>query len=445
MADTTGRATIRHTVVYRLKCCAGSTEDADFSKAADSLASLSGVEKFERLRHIGDYDKKGSRFVRRGNLRTRASMAMIVLLALAAPGISQAAAPSSVDCVSAVEGYSTNTVLLDLLIDPAARAVLDKDAPQFQAKAPPIIRNPVPPSIADILTPRLLSPWGLFTSDELNRLDADLAVVKVTPAASAARCARYDVTPPNLPSKLPHPALLIFEKINGFRDGPSVDAARAALKAMSTRAGWTLVFTENGAAFNSKDLQRFDAVVWNNVSGDVLTLTQRQAFQNYIAGGGGFAGFHGSAGDPVYLWDWYADTLIGARFLGHPMSPQFQMARIVVNDDGNAIGHDLGDGWSMTDEWYSFKASPRPKGVHVIATLDENTYSPVEGGTDLRMGDHPIAWTRCIGNGRSFYTAIGHLPESYAEVHTLTLLERGISWAAGLGKTLCRAGQEIQR
>ena len=100
----------------------------------------------------------------------------------------------------------------------------------------------------------------------------------------------------------------------------------------------------------------------------------------------------------------------------------------------------------MTEEWYSFEKTPREKGVHVLATLDESTYSPVGmGGADLRMGDHPIAWTQCIGDARSFYSAIGHRPESYTEPNSALLLERGIEWAAGLGASRCRSGQEVPR
>jgi uncharacterized protein len=58
------------------------------------------------------------------------------------------------------------------------------------------------------------------------------------------------------------------------------------------------------------------------------------------------------------------------------------------------------------------------------------------------MGDHPIAWTQCIGDGRSFYSAIGHRPESYIEPHSVRLLEQGIAWAAGLGETRCVNGKE---
>jgi uncharacterized protein len=57
------------------------------------------------------------------------------------------------------------------------------------------------------------------------------------------------------------------------------------------------------------------------------------------------------------------------------------------------------------------------------------------------MGDHPIAWTQCLGKGRSFYTAIGHRPESYSEPNTYKLMQQGVAWAAGLGQSSCRAEQ----
>jgi type 1 glutamine amidotransferase len=56
------------------------------------------------------------------------------------------------------------------------------------------------------------------------------------------------------------------------------------------------------------------------------------------------------------------------------------------------------------------------------------------------MGDHPIAWTRCIGRGRSFYSAIGHRPESYAVPSHVRLLEQAVEWAAGSGEAGCPAG-----
>ena len=348
-----------------------------------------------------------------------------------------------VDCPAAFRSYSSGgTPLLDLMMNPAAKAVVERDLPGFLAKLPPILTKPAPPTLADILTIRIMSSeFSPIPNDVLDKLDKDLALVPVTREDAIARCARYDHTPPVLPDTLHHPAILVFSKSNGFRDDPSVNAAQAALKTMAGHEHWTIFSTDNAAVFNARDLKRFDAVVWNNVSGDVLTLAQRKDFKAYLEGGGGFAGLHGSGGDFFYDWDWYADTLIGARFKAHPMSPQFQAARLKVEDSKNPVVRGLQPEWTMTDEWYSFKTNPRQKGADVLVTLDERTYRPMAGKLDLRMGDHPIAWTQCIGKGRSFYTAIGHRPESYSEPNTNRLIEQGVAWAAGPGQSVCRAEQ----
>ncbi len=203
-----------------------------------------------------------------------------------------------------------------------------------------------------------------------------------------------------------------------------------------------MVTSESGGAFNAATLAQFDAVIWNNISGDVLTLSQRQAMRDYIEGGGSFVGVHGTAGDPAYFWDWYVDTLLGARFAGHPGDPQFQDARVVVDEPTHPAAADLPAEWVMRDEWYSFRTNPRDAGSRIIATLDESTYQPSAGRPDdLSMGeDHPIAWTRIIGRGRMFYSAIGHMPETYSHPHNVSLIEDGIAWAIGGDDCSCGEG-----
>jgi uncharacterized protein len=355
----------------------------------------------------------------------------------------ESAHDQEVDCPVAFQPYSSaKTTLLDLMLNPAAKAVVDRDLPDLFAKLPPMLVKPTPPTLADILTIHVMaSEFGAIPASALEKLDKDLAGVPVTREAAIARCARYDHTPPVLPNDLSHPAMLVFSKSNGFRDDPSVNGAKAALNAIAAHEHWSVFSTDNAAVFNTEDLKRFDVVVWNNVSGDVLTTPQRRDFQAYIENGGGFAGLHGSGGDFYYDWDWYADRLLGARFKSHPMSPQFQAAKLKIEDPKNPMVRGLPAEWTMTDEWYSFQNSPRQKGAQVLVTLDESTYKPVAGKLDLHMGDHPIAWTQCVGKGRSFYTAIGHRPESYTEPNTNKLIEQSLVWAAGRGPSSCSASQ----
>lgn len=355
---------------------------------------------------------------------------------------------SPADCILANAPYSSRTPLYDILLNPRTKEILDRALDGKLSQVPERLVTQRLPSFATIITSRdLLKRMAVQDIEAVGaRLDTEFAAVPVTPADARARCARYDRVRPTLPRTITRPALLVFDKINGFRDTPSVDAATQALKEMAKRRGWTIIFSNQGGIFNRRDLARFDAILWNNVSGDALTVPQQNAFSQWLAKGGGYVGIHGAGGDSVYPWAWYADELVGARFSGHPNEPHFQQAEVIVDDPSNAITSGLGKGWSMSEEWYSFRSSPRLTGAHVLIRLDENSYKPIgQGGESLAMGDHPIAWTRCIRNGRSFYTAIGHRPESYSEPNSLTLLENGIVWAMGGGQTSCNDGREVAR
>jgi uncharacterized protein len=358
---------------------------------------------------------------------------VLAAAALAAAVVAQPAAAQPVtDCPLRDAPFSIDSPLVDILLSPAARAVLEKAAPGRFSKIPPRFAGTEPPTFAAILTLREASRFTGLKADAIAALDPQLRALPVTAADKAARCKRYDNERPKFTLAKGKPRLLLFEKINGFRDDPSVNAAHAALLDMAKRKGWAVVATDKGGAINPATLRQFDAVIWNNISGDVLTLSQRQALKQYLEQGGGFVAVHGSGGDPAYFWDWYADKLIGARFKGHPMSPQYQDARVVVADPKHPIAKALPGEWVMNDEWYSFRTNPRAAGARVILTLDESTYKPAGMmGQDLRMGgDHPIAWTNCLGKGRAFYSAIGHRPETYVQPQHVALLEAAISWAA---------------
>lgn len=355
-----------------------------------------------------------------------------IISLFAASGCAQAKDAPLLDCAGRDAPFSIDSPFVDILLNPEARKLAEQATGQDFSKLPPMFVGTTPPTFAAILSVKEASGMGGGDPKVLPALDAKLRALPVTRADRVARCARYDNDRPQFKlSKGKRPRLLLFEKINGFRDVPSVNAAHAAMVAMADRKGWTLVSTDKGGAFNPATLKQFDAVIWNNISGDVLTLSQRKAFQDFLAKGGGYVGMHGSAGDPVYFWDWYPDTLIGARFAGHPMDPQFQEARITV-DKSHPLAANLPSEWRMTDEWYSFKNNPRQTGARVLLSLDESTYTRKgRFGANLDMGaDHPLAWTRCMGKGRMFYSAIGHLPETYNQVHHVRLLEDAIAWSA---------------
>lgn len=140
--------------------------------------------------------------------------------------------------------------------------------------------------------------------------------------------------------------------------------------------------------------------------------------------GGGLAAIHGAVFGPRACeekWAWYGGVFCCA-FTNHS---SILPATVKVEDRENPSTLDLPAQWQRTDEWYNFTGTPRGC-ARVLATLDESTY---HGGT---MGaDHPIAWCRRVGQGRMWYTAMGHTRTSYAEPLFQKHLLGGILIAAG--------------
>ena len=164
----------------------------------------------------------------------------------------------------------------------------------------------------------------------------------------------------------------------------------------------------------------YDAVVFLSTTGEVLDPAQQAAFEHYLRGNRGFVGVH-SASDTEYGWAWYGE-LVGAYFANHPA---IQSASVRVVDRLHPSTRALPQLWNRTDEWYNFQSNPSSR-VHVLATVDESTYS---GGT---MGaSHPISWCQFVHGGRSWYTAMGHESESFSDPRFLAHLLGGIQFAAG--------------
>jgi type 1 glutamine amidotransferase len=217
--------------------------------------------------------------------------------------------------------------------------------------------------------------------------------------------------------------VLVFSRTTAFRHA-SIPAAVAAVEQLGAEHGYVVDATEDPGAFTDANLARYRAVVFLLTTGEVLDAGQQAAFERYIRAGGGFAGVH-SASDTGYAWAWYGQ-LVGAYFKRHPA---VQPAVVRIEDPGHPSTAGLPSSWRRTDEWYDFRTNPRGA-VHVLATVDESTYSG--GGMGV---DHPIAWCHAFDGGRSWYTAMGHPAESYADPSFLSHLEGGIESVVGIRGT----------
>ena len=253
-----------------------------------------------------------------------------------------------------------------------------------------------------------------------------------------------DQDPPQLPSDLKPGGILIFSKTVAYRDEPAIQASDAALAAIAHDRGWPYLVTENGAVMNPEQLAKFKLVIFSNTSGDLLTDTQKTAFQSWMEAGGSFIGIHGAGGDPIGNmghssladWKWYIDTLIGAQFFAHP---RVMPADIRIDDSRSVLTKGLPALWHRSDEWYAFTASPRNKpGFRILASADEKSYTP---GRATMGADHPLVWWHCVGRGHAFYSALGHGGTMYSEPLMLQLLGNAMSWSLVENGRNCAVGK----
>jgi cytochrome c len=209
---------------------------------------------------------------------------------------------------------------------------------------------------------------------------------------------------------------------------PENRAGVRAIQELGEKYRFSVKATDNTGDFDAFHLKKYRTVVFLNTSTKTLNDAARAAFEDYFHAGGGFVGIH-SAIETDPGWQFLTDVL-GTRSAG---SSAVTQATVKVADRVHPASASLPEYWQRTDAFYNFTGNVR--GVsHVLATVDENTYT---GGT---MGfDHPIMWCKDFKGGRSFYTGLGHTAAEFTDASFQRNLGGAIDWAAGNGSGDCGA------
>ena len=133
--------------------------------------------------------------------------------------------------------------------------------------------------------------------------------------------------------------------------------------------------------------------------------------------GTGTAGVHGGMADafrdqPEYQY------MVGGQWVAHPGGDEVTY-EVNITDVPSPITEGIKD-FTVTSEHYYMHMDP---GNTVLATT--------------RFGDvmMPVAWTKMYGKGRVFYCSLGHSASIVRQPEVLTMVTRGMIWAAE-GKAL---------
>lgn len=229
-----------------------------------------------------------------------------------------------------------------------------------------------------------------------------------------------------------------------FHQQTAIDALNA-IDELGAANNFDVDKTFDKSVFTDANLRQYDAVIFLMPENQKFTnAAQKLALENYVKGGGGFVGIHGamymekpSFSNPEQnqnLWQWYRQVIGANPNSDGPYQPN-RLIPITVTDRTHPSTQGLPTTWQQNDEWYSLQYTTPPlnrNAIKVLATVDGDTNNI--GGT---IGDdHPVTWYQInnttVGQGRSWFTAMGHYPANWTQSTFRNHVLGGILWAAGV-------------
>ncbi len=240
--------------------------------------------------------------------------------------------------------------------------------------------------------------------------------------------------------------VLVFTKTSGFQhsvtkwDENGVSLVDETFRSLAEQNNWRITASKDGGMISTSRLQDFDVVVFYT-SGDLteegtdgfppMSETGVDELIEWIENGGGFVATH-SASDTFRETDGIVHPYIeclGGEFAGH--GPQFRGTVRVTSEDHPAM-QSVPQGWTIHEEWYVHTNINEPV-LHVCAVLEPNR---MRSNNEMYEGpDMPIKWVRTLGEGRIFYTAMGHREDVWTNDVFQANLVDAVHWVSGQGVT----------
>lgn len=161
----------------------------------------------------------------------------------------------------------------------------------------------------------------------------------------------------------------------------------------------------------------FDLIIQTWTMG-TIEAKQEKALLDAVKSGVGLAGWHGGLGDSFRNNTEY-QFMVGGQWVAHPGGVIDYRVNIVDHKDPVTKG--LSD-FDMHSEQYYVQVDPNVK-VLATTTFSDKAASWI-GGNVI-----PVAWKKMYGNGRVFYSSLGHVAADYKVPQVIEIQKRGIYWA----------------
>jgi uncharacterized protein len=206
----------------------------------------------------------------------------------------------------------------------------------------------------------------------------------------------------------------------GGWDGHEPKQGAELFAGLLAKRGFDVVVKDTLDAYCDKQLMdslSFVVPIWTM---GTITSEQEKGLLEAVKSGVGIAGWHGGMGDSFRMNGEY-QFMVGGQFVAHPDNIIDYEVKIVNHED--PITRGIRD-FTMHSEQYYLHVDPSNE-VLATTTFRDRTSAPWINGTVM-----PVVWKRRYGQGRVFYSSLGHVMKDFDVPEAREIQIRGMLWAS---------------
>ncbi len=211
--------------------------------------------------------------------------------------------------------------------------------------------------------------------------------------------------------------------LKGGWDGHEPELTSKRFAGLMEKHGYTCDIIDNfDPCLDLEMLKNLDLIVACWTMGEI-PKEARENISKAVGSGVGLAGCHGGMCDS-FRQDVEWQFITGGQWVSHPGGDGVEYT-VNINHGANPITAGLED-FPVKSEHYYLHVDPS---IEVLAT----TRFPLVNYYHIsnKPVDMPVTWTKFWGNGRVFYTSLGHHDDVFDNSpNAQIMMERGMLWAA---------------
>ncbi len=229
--------------------------------------------------------------------------------------------------------------------------------------------------------------------------------------------------------------------------GYTIPHSEYAFRRMGQRTGaYDPVVSDDIAMLLPDNIRKYDVIVLNNSDGpwirpqekdmdkfkaigtdiDAVEKVLRQSLLDWVSSGKGIVAFHFAVGANTH-WPEFKE-LLGAGYSGHPWNEE---VGVKVEDPAHPLVAAFGGkDFRIADEIFQFRQPYDRNKLKILLSLDTKNTNMTVPWIERKDGDFALAWIRSQGNGRVFYSAIGHRTEIWFNPQILQFYLDAVQFAA---------------